>query len=518
VPVFRPSEAHEVVNLQNAHKIKLMLWVVSFSIFLTPPAWESEAGFHSTGLAAWDFNRDNYADLMIANGGYVARQPLTFYTGTYDLPPFTPTRILGLNSYHGHLALGDVNGDGLMDIVVAGFSGHLEGWNRQVNALYLNRGDSFPTYPDWVSDSGRCFGVASGDVNGDGLADFLFSCGNHYSSNPEPARLYVSDGSTLIGPVWQTPDSIYSWGAKFFDVDNDGDLDLFLGLSPGRHRLYLNHGGVLDTVPVWESDREGFADGIAIGDVNGDGWLDVVVANPFPSSPDSSRVELYLNVGGTLEPSSSWEFRAPGQYLSCVALGDLDRAPGLELVVGGWGSPLYFFGGLPFGFDDTPTWFWSPTPPAYLFAEDLALMSFNMYVVYARDTFNLSPPAHVVRLKFTPVVSVISVSLDGRPVPYTLSPDIGWLSVPFDSIAPSSQLVVTYLLGVYPDLVVSNWSGMRGNFIFLNRLGIEVPERIKREEGSGVAYYDVTGRRVPPSRRGILFVVEGRRVRKVMRR
>ncbi|NPB04295.1 MAG: VCBS repeat-containing protein [Thermotogae bacterium] len=495
-----------------------MLFLLYYSPFLTPPTWESEAGFYSTGLGAWDFNGDGYVDLVVSNGNDMARQPLAVYNGTYSLPSPIPSRTFGLSQYHGHLALGDVNGDGLMDLVVAGFSGYMDGWNRQVNTLYLNRGDSFSLYPDWVSDSGRCFGVASGDVNGDGLADFLFSCGNDYSSDPEPARLYVSDGITLVGPVWQTRDSIYSLGAKFFDVDNDGDLDLFLGLSPGRHRLYLNHDGVLDTIPAWESDREGFANQIGVADVDNDGFLDVVVANTFQFSPDSSRVELYKNLGGTLETMPSWEIREPGQYFSCVALGDINADGWIELIVGGWWDPVSLFDNFYGSFTTTPSWTWQPPSPMDLVAENLVLTTVNPYVVYRVDTFIISHPAHVVRLRSTPVISVLSVSLDDRPVPFTVSPDVGWLSVPSDSVLSSSRLVVSYLMGGYPDLVVSNWEDSRGNFIFLNRLGVEVYERATFTKNSSAAYYDVAGRRVSPLRKGIIFIVKEGKVRKVLKR
>ncbi len=469
-------------------------------------------------MAVADVDGDGYPDVIVSNGNDMDSQRVEVYSGGFPLPSTVPSWSSSVLQYHGHLALGDVDGDGDLDMAVAGFSGYYAGWGRQVNTLYINTGGGFAPYPAWVSDSGRCFGVASGDVNGDGLADFLFSCGNDYSSDPEPARLYVSDGSTLVGPVWQTPDSVYSLGAKFLDVDNDGDLDLFLGLSPGRHRLYLNYGGVLDTVPVWESARPGFANQIAVGDVNGDGWLDVVVANTFQGTPDSSRVEVYLNVGGTLDTLPAWVSYDPGQYHSAVALGDVDGDGDLDLAVGGWWDPLSVFENVGGTFSSSPVWLWQPSSSYDLVAEYIVFTDIDLSnVLTAVDTFHLSPPAHVVRLTHVPILAVASVLLDGRPVPYTFVSESGYLSVPLDSLSPSSTLTVSYTATALPDLVVSNWARSRGNFAFLNGENTAAP-MVPRVAVSRAGIYDASGRRVNRVGRGVYFVLDERGIRKVIGR
>ncbi len=454
---------------------------------------------------------DGYLDVVVSNGNDMATQRVELYGGTSGLPFTSPSWSSSVSMYHGHLALGDVDGDGDMDLAVAGFSGYYAGWNRQVNTLYVNTGTGFSPTPAWVSDSGRCFGVATGDVNGDGLADFLFSCGNDYSSDPERARLYVSDGNTLVGPVWETKDSVYSLGAKFFDVDKDGDLDLFLGLSPGRHRLYLNLGGHLDTLPVWESDSVGFANRIAVGDINGDGWEDVVVANTFQFSPSNSRFEVYLNTGGGLETSPSWVSYDPGDYHSAVALADVDGDGDNDLVGGGWWDPLMLFENLGGVLARSPVWTWQPPSQYDLVSEHIVLTDVDGSSTSTRvDTFYLVNPEHVVKLSNFPVVRVLSVSLDGRNVPYVLLYESGYLSVPRDSVGTSSTLIVRYSYARTPDLVVSNWENGRGNFIFLNTVGISVRERPVYLHGGRV--YDVSGRRVERVKRGVYFVEEGGKV------
>ncbi len=496
----------------------LPLFIVSG--FPSSPSWESTTGNYSTGLGVWDVDGDGYPDIIVSNGNDMASQKVEAYPGGIALPSPTPSWQSAWSQYHGHLALGDVDGDGDMDMAVAGFSGYAVGWNEQVNTLYINGLSGFDPVPAWVSDSGRCFGVTTGDVNGDGLADFLFSCGNDYSSDSQPALLYVSDGSTLVGPVWRTTDSIYSMGAKFLDVDNDGDLDLFLGLSPGRHRLYLNLGGYLDTVPAWESDSSGFSNQIAVGDVNGDGWVDVVVANTFQSDTVRSRFELYLNIGGTLEASPSWVSYDPGRYHSAVALADVDGDGDLDLAGGGWWDPLMLFENIGGTFSSSPVWSWSPSPSSDLVTEYIVFYDVDRNTtatVY--DTFSLSNPEHVVKLSKAPVLSVNAVLLDGRPVPYTLLYESGYLSVPSDSVSSSSTLVVSYTYSSYPDMVVSNWENNRGNFIFLN--DASSARAYERSVNSTTVargeVYDVTGRKVSGKPgRGVYFVREGGGFRKVI--
>ena len=140
-------------------------------------------------------------------------------------------------------------------------------------------------------------------------------------------------------PVW-TGTFLGTLGVALGDVDGDGDLDLVTG------RLYLNQGGTFATTPTWFSRST--PNSVALGDVDGDGNLDVVCANFIAPS------RLYLNQGGTFATTSAWS--SVSTDANTVALGDVDGDGDLDLVFGndGAGATVYLNTGG--SFSATPDW------------------------------------------------------------------------------------------------------------------------------------------------------------------
>ncbi len=216
----------------------------------------------------------------------------------------------------GGVALGDINGDGLDDIFFAG--------NQVDNKLFLNMGglkfkdiskEAKITKPDSLMWSS---GVSIVDINADGKLD-IFVC-NTFRKNPrQRANLaYINQGNDAEGiPVFKEvskilglDDDTYSSHAQFFDYDNDGDLDLFIGVnrieginpsqfspleddgtSTSRDKLYENTWndslGIQKFVDI--SDKagirfHGYSHSTLIHDFNQDGWMDIYVANDFLSN------------------------------------------------------------------------------------------------------------------------------------------------------------------------------------------------------------------------------------------
>ncbi len=228
----------------------------------------------------------------------------------------------------GGVAIGDINNDGLPDILFTG--------NMVHNRLYLNKGNF--TFEDITeksgvaADQGWCTGATMVDINGDGKLD-IYIC---RSADANAARrknlLYINDGDgtfTEKAHEYGLDDEGFSTQAAFFDYDKDGDLDLFL-INHSLHeftthavdnpalrqqvrpdfecKLYradwnekLHHNVYTDV-----TDQAGihsnvltFGLGLAISDVNNDGWPDVFVSNDF-NEPDY----LFINNGnGTFTES-----------------------------------------------------------------------------------------------------------------------------------------------------------------------------------------------------------------------
>ncbi len=215
----------------------------------------------------------------------------------------------------GGVGLGDVNGDGLLDIYLVA--------NQRSNRLYLNQGDF--AFEDITEEAGVggskpwATGVSMVDINGDGLLDIYVT----HAGAPAPAdranELFVNNGDltfTEKADDYGLADRGYSIHAAFFDYDRDGDLDMYLlnnfASKPigqynlqnierddpsfeGGDRFYINRGDsfeeVTGEVGIYSS-RAGFGLGVSVGDIDRDGWMDIYVSNDF-----FERDYLYLNNG-----------------------------------------------------------------------------------------------------------------------------------------------------------------------------------------------------------------------------
>jgi hypothetical protein len=207
----------------------------------------------------------------------------------------------------GGVGVGDVNGDGRPDLYFAG--------NMVGNRLYLNQGKfRFRDVTEAAgvkADDAWSTGIVLADVNDDDLTDIYVCVGGPSEIAGERRnRLYVNQGVDTDGvPAFEEQAEAYgladeghSTHAAFFDYDRDGDLDLYVlntsTLSGGGSARDLNQGGrdIGSGDRLYRNDGnktftdvseragirdQGYGLGLAISDVNRDGWLDVYAANDF---------------------------------------------------------------------------------------------------------------------------------------------------------------------------------------------------------------------------------------------
>ncbi|MBL9152511.1 MAG: DUF11 domain-containing protein, partial [Verrucomicrobiales bacterium] len=301
-------------------------------------------------------NSDTDSDIVVldATGG----------TGTFS----DSGQFLGKNSYTWSVALGDVDGDGDLDLV--------EGNRDQANRVWLNDGAGSFTDSGQTIGNHATFSVALGDVDGDGDLDLVE--GNRNQAN----RVWLNNGFGTFSNSGQTLGNHRTLSVALGDLDGDGDLDLFEGNYNQANRIWLNNGsgsfsssgqtlGIHNTLSVALGDLDGDGDldlfegnygqanrvwlnngsgsfsdsgqtlgnhqtySVALGDVDGDGDLDLVEGNAYYGSGQINRI--WLNNG-------SGSFSSSGQTLGnhntlSVALGDVDGDGDLDIVEGTNGQP-----------------------------------------------------------------------------------------------------------------------------------------------------------------------------------
>lgn len=239
------------------------------------PAWTARGGQSGTRLgwqteSVGDVNGDRYDDIVLGAESADGREPsagrVDFYPGGPNGPPSKPTwSAVGDRSHSGFgrsvVGVGDVDGDGFADFLV-GHSGH-SGSEVLDGRAYLYRGGPHgplapPAWSGFPYGSGAGFSsrmARLGDVNGDGVPDFVVSA-PAYSASPKLLR--------------------------------SGVVTVLLG-----HRGHLDHPGVW-RVFSGETDSEFGSEVAGIGDFNGDGLADLAIGQP---NSGGGRGRVYLVLG-----------------------------------------------------------------------------------------------------------------------------------------------------------------------------------------------------------------------------
>ncbi|MEM1119420.1 MAG: VCBS repeat-containing protein [Bacteroidota bacterium] len=235
----------------------------------------------------------------------------TNITFNNEIPESDSLNIIINNYIYNGAGVGvaDFNNDSLPDVFFAG--------NLVDNQLYLNLGNvtfinisqsaGIEVKGKWVS------GVNIMDINNDGWQDVYLTCTFHEDSIQRENVLLLNQGLNAQGQVtfvdaakkYGLADNNYSTHSIFFDYDLDGDLDLYLlnnkldlpktmglhkkvndGSSPSTDKLYRNNGDetFTDVSAAAGITHHGFGLGIAVFDVNEDGYPDIYVSNDFVSN------------------------------------------------------------------------------------------------------------------------------------------------------------------------------------------------------------------------------------------
>jgi hypothetical protein len=274
----------------------LTVWTNLGDGILTPRRLGHEHG-QQPGLAATagDLNGDGAIDLITYSGHqlHMVRNRSGDTTGGEVFRGFTAVSRQEPVSQYAALAVGDVNGDGRLDVVIAGCCGRMftldEAYSRpNRTAVWTNAGEaehvSGEMAPVTALDGVPVRAAALGDLDGDGWLDLFAAVPQRQPDGGGDAtdRVLFNDGRGGFAEPALLLGSGDSRAVALGDVDGDGDLDALLGQKNGAV-LWLNQGGIQGSAQgTFARAPQGLAAGAVtaafLADLDGDGDLDAVTA------------------------------------------------------------------------------------------------------------------------------------------------------------------------------------------------------------------------------------------------
>ncbi len=302
-------------------------------------------GHSPLSLALGDVNGDGKPDLVAANEN---DNTLSVLLNTTVLPTATPAFLQAATPAAGsgpiNVAVGDVNGDGKPDLVVANDGGT----SGTVSVLLSTTtpGASTPTFATQQTFAAGAAGrhprwVAVGDVNGDGMPDIILPIGDDNTLSVLPNT--TAPGATTAS--FATQQTFATGGDPQFvavgDVNGDGKPDLVVANFTTRTVSVLLNTTTGSPPTLSFATQQTFATGVgtfsvALGDVNGDGKPDLVVPNEFDNT-----VSVLLNTTTGSPPTLSFapqQTFAAGSAPRSVAVADVNGDGRPDLVVENFGD------------------------------------------------------------------------------------------------------------------------------------------------------------------------------------
>ena len=266
--------------------------------------------FGTSVSSAGDVNDDGYDDVIAGAYGYSSNTGRAYiYFGGSTMNNTADLIMTGeaTGNFFGYSvsSAGDVNKDFYDDVIVGAY-GYISGTGRTY--IYLggsvmnNTADVIMNGETTFNSFGRSVSGA-GDVNGDGYDDVIIGA-NAYSSST--GRAYIFLGGSVMNNIadltmtGENPNDSFGWTVSDAgDVNKDGYSDVIIGIPSATGRAYIYFGGVsLNNSEDVTMNRESINDayGVSVssaGDINGDGYSDVIVS-AYGNSSTTGKAYIYL--------------------------------------------------------------------------------------------------------------------------------------------------------------------------------------------------------------------------------
>lgn len=330
---------------------------------------QTDENFGFSASTAGDVNADGTPDYIVGGRGVITSA--VPFLGRVVVYSGADHRVLyafngAPNEGFGYSArgAGDVNGDGYGDLIVGAGLASFSAFRAGRVYVFSGADGSELWHVDGFEDFdflGSAVGLV-GDLNGDGFPEL--SAGAYGAGPANGGLAYVFDGTngavllTLEPQAWGTAvrfGQFFASGAG--DVNADGLPDIFVGDYPDRRggglgtgRAYIFSGADGKRLYLFNAQAkgEGFGPGRGVGDVNGDGFGDVIIGAYTSSAgaPASGKAYLYSGQDGALLRTVT--NTVPNEFLGvdALSLGDLNGDGLADYLLTGSGV-LYLVAGVP---------------------------------------------------------------------------------------------------------------------------------------------------------------------------